>query len=308
MAPCQIHEQFPRPLDPGVPDRMSQRFSRYAEHACHDLGDRLQSVDRLCRPRRSPPPPPGRLYEGFLPDKRLLPDWQERPPRAPVERPLHEGPIPRDPLLHRPAELAQDRMPVQARPGPLGAVGAIAGPPVRLGPRHDLRPDGIQVDIPAHLQEIGIPVHQEGLVALFEHMAGPAVAPVEIARVAGLERLHQLGEVAAWRLYEEVYVIGQQTVAEQVHLFGGAVLLELVHVDAAVSVVAEHHLPVVPSADDVIDRPRILDAERSRHAIGISQSIHLFKPDPLPRPLGVKHRFPRVTLCRHPSSSESSAF
>jgi hypothetical protein len=30
-------------------------------------------------------------------------------------------------------------------------------------------------------QEIGIPVHQEGLVAFLEHMAGPPVVPVEIA-------------------------------------------------------------------------------------------------------------------------------
>ncbi len=75
-------------------------------------------------------------------------------------------------------------------------------------------------------------------------------------------------------------MIGQQTGAEQVHLFRGAVLLELIHVDAAVVVVAEHRLPVVPPDDDVMDRARIFDAEGSRHAKVISQSIHLFKPDP----------------------------
>ena len=96
-------------------------------------------------------------------------------------------------------------------------------------------------------------------------MTAAPVALVEVLGVAGLKRLHQLGEVALRRGQEQMDVIGEQTVTAKIDRFLFAIPQKLVEIVLAVGVVFEDRLAVVPARDHVINRPWIFNPHRPRH-------------------------------------------
>jgi hypothetical protein len=84
-----------------------------------------------------------------------------------------------------------------------------------------------------------------------------------------------------------VDVVAEKTVGEKVDFFLLTVKRQLFQVSLSVAVVAKDALPVVASADDMVDGSGVLDPdwaghpEQLLHFPPICNSIHLYKPDPL---------------------------
>ena len=70
----------------------------------------------------------------------------------------------------------------------------------------------IQVNIPAGLQEIIIRPHQTGLISPLEHMPAVAVMTVIVHRIFPRKMHHKLPNFDFSRLYQQVKMIGHQTV------------------------------------------------------------------------------------------------
>ncbi len=69
---------------------------------------------------------------------------------------------------------------------------------------------GIEVDVPYQLQQVGLLFHQDGLVPILEEMAGPLVAPIEAPGVPGEETSHGRRQRPRPRPDQEVKMIGKQ--------------------------------------------------------------------------------------------------
>lgn len=122
------------------------------------------------------------------------------------------------------------------------------------------------MNIAADLKQIVVFIHQHGLVALLKDMARAPVTFIEIDRVAGLERLHQLGEISFGCLQKKMDMIGQKTVTEKLDSLLLAVNREPFQVSLSVLIVPKNSLAVVASANNVIDGSRIFHPSGAGHA------------------------------------------
>lgn len=121
------------------------------------------------------------------------------------------------------------------------------------------------MDVAGDLEEIGVFVHQERFVALFENMPASAVPFIEVDGVAGLKGLHHLGEIALRRLQKQMHVVGQKAVGEKMDFFPVAVKGKLFQIPLAVAIVTKHRCTVVAARNHVIKGSRIFDAQRPCH-------------------------------------------
>jgi hypothetical protein len=97
-------------------------------------------------------------------------------------------------------------------------------------------------------------------------MPASLVPFVEIDGVAGLKRLHHLGEIPLGGLQEKMHVVGKKTVSEKIDSFLLAIKGELLQIPFSVVIVAEDYCAVVASQDDVIAGAGIFDPNGSCHA------------------------------------------
>ena len=71
----------------------------------------------------------------------------------------------------------------------------MAGPrvPIQLvnGP-HDLRSNGIEMNVPDQFQKIGVFLTEDGFVAVLVEIAGAMMAVIEVNSIAGEEASHQV--------------------------------------------------------------------------------------------------------------------
>ena len=64
--------------------------------------------------------------------------------------------------------------------------------------------NGIQVEIAAYLQQIGISINEQGLIAPLEQVAGSLVAAVKVNGAGRVEALHEFLEVGRGGHYHQV--------------------------------------------------------------------------------------------------------
>ena len=86
---------------------------------------------------------------------------------------------------------------------PLLEIGRVTAPWVPLGLRAQLRLHGIEMDVPASGQEVGIFLDEAAMEATLEEMPHPSVPLVEILRVPRAHTLHHLGDRRARRCLNE---------------------------------------------------------------------------------------------------------
>ena len=88
---------------------------------------------------------------------------------------------------------------------------ATPGIPVHVGQiRDEPRPHRIEVDVAHQLAEVGVLLHDDGLVAVLEEVAHPPVAAVVRLGVPRQEPAHELGEPRRAAPQEQVGVVGEE--------------------------------------------------------------------------------------------------
>jgi hypothetical protein len=73
------------------------------------------------------------------------------------------------------------------------------------------------MEITAYLQEIGISINEQGLVATLEQVAGSVMAAVKVNGIGGIEPLHEFLEVGRGSHQNQVKMILHQDIA--MHLY-----------------------------------------------------------------------------------------
>lgn len=177
-----------------------------------------------------------------------------------------EAPVGRPRLLVVGAELREE--PIGREPGRgLGKAGGggVGAPGPIAGVAHHPGTDGVEHDVAAELEEVGVALDEDRLEAALEDMARAAMAAVEGLAVDAVEVAHAARERRARGLDQQVVVVGHQAegVAEP------APPLDRLRQDAQeglpVVVVAVDGGTGVAAAGDVVDGARELEAERAGH-------------------------------------------
>jgi hypothetical protein len=130
------------------------------------------------------------------------------------------------------------------------------------------RAEGVQVDVADQLEEIGLFLDDDGLVAILKEMPGAAMPPVECARISGKEASHAAGERAPARPEEEVRVVREESPGvnpQGAHTDEGREAREEI---LPIPIVSEDDLAVKSADDDVVERSGCVETRSARHGEG----------------------------------------
>ena len=155
------------------------------------------------------------------------------------------------------------------RLGPTGAdQRGVAGPRPGRQRRHARDRSGLErvpVHVPDQRQEIAVVVDPAHAVAGLEHVAGTAIAIVEVAAERGPDALHHARERLRSGPHDEMQVVRLHGPCEA----AGALLRQYpgegVEAGAAVAIVQEEIAPIDASDEHVMNRSRGVDARSARH-------------------------------------------
>jgi hypothetical protein len=120
-------------------------------------------------------------------------------------------------------------------------------------------------DVVERLQELLLGLDLLRPEALTEHVMLPAVALIERARVLAVQVAHAVGEVRERRLDDEVVVVAEQAAGMQTPAVTPADAFQDLEEDAAVAIVPENRLVVVPFRADVVEGAGSEVAVRTSH-------------------------------------------
>ena len=91
------------------------------------------------------------------------------------------------------------------------------------------------------------------------------MAAVEIRGVGDIEMAHEFGKIAKGRLCQKMIMIGHQDKAVDDHMINIDRLRQYLQEPLPVDIIPENSLPLIAPVGDVINSPRILDSQWSRH-------------------------------------------
>jgi hypothetical protein len=142
----------------------------------------------------------------------------------------------------------------------------IAAPTVSLGPVDHLRPNRVQVNIPAQLAEITFFFDQLSLKSPLKQMSHPPVSAIEIARVATVEVLHSGRQIGPWSSDKQVVMIGHQHKGVKMPLIGFHRPTQPVEPSHAILVVAHDVSPLDSARHHMTERPFVFNTQWPDHA------------------------------------------
>ena len=122
--------------------------------------------------------------------------------------------------------------------------------------RHELGPEGIEVEVADQVPEVGVCLDDEGLVAVLEEMAVPAMAPVVRLGVAGEEPAHELGEPLGATPEQQVRVVGQEGPGIDRGPGRRGDRAQAGHESLPILPIGHDLPPLDPAEDDVVQGPR----------------------------------------------------
>jgi hypothetical protein len=165
-----------------------------------------------------------------------------------------------------PGELAED--PVGLHPRRRGLLSdhrPIAAPRPVARLRDHRGAHGIEHHIARQLQQIGIPLHQDGLEPTLEEMTHQPMAAIARLGVDAVELTHPLGEVRIGRLDDEVIVVGHLAPGVAAPVETAAHLAQHDEPVRAVLIVAIDRLAPITARGHMVQPASELDAEGSGH-------------------------------------------
>lgn len=166
---------------------------------------------------------------------------------------------------------ADNLAPVQA-PGPLvSKVPAQAAPakPCQMLYRHDARSHGIEVDVIGHPAQCRCILDQQRLIPALEQVPPLRPEPIEPCGVGALQPMHPGNQVASRRLHCQMEVIAHHDMRVQPPLVRLAGLHQRLLKGPRRPRALEDVPPIVPTVDHVVDCPRKLDTQLSRHGFAL---------------------------------------
>ncbi len=103
------------------------------------------------------------------------------------------------------------------------------------------------------------------------------MATVEVSRVTAVYPVHHLEQVALRCLQYDVIVIVHEHIAVYEYSISLTVLAKYVEESHPVGVIKNYLLSLVPPACDVIQRPGILNSQRSAHGVVLCRRLQLYQ-------------------------------
>jgi hypothetical protein len=104
-------------------------------------------------------------------------------------------------------EVTQGEMGRHPKFARLSEIGMVAAPRVHLRVTNEFGPHWVRVQVPDQLQEVALPVAQDGPISSLEQVADVSVPTIEVHRVALMEALHELGKRDRTSFQEQMDVI-----------------------------------------------------------------------------------------------------
>ena len=146
-------------------------------------------------------------------------------------------------------------------PGP-----GIVAQPAEI--RDHLCPKGIQVNVADQLQEVGLCLHYDGLVAVLEQVAHPLMAAIERPGVSGEEGAHAARERPTPRPDQEMGVVGQEGPGGDGERSGVNQRGDPGHERVAIDVIPENGCPLDPPHHDMVQGVRGVQTGLAWHLEG----------------------------------------
>jgi hypothetical protein len=170
--------------------------------------------------------------------------------------------------LDRSRKVCQDEVGVVPRCGGLAHQCGVARPGVSVQGFeivHQMRSDGVQVDVANQLQEVGFLFDHDGLEAVLEEVAGAVVTSVEADRIAGEESAHQGGKRRGSGASEEVEVVRDKAPGIEGGLCFDHQVGEPGEEIEAIGVGAKDLPALDATSDDVMEGVGCVEAGAARH-------------------------------------------
>jgi hypothetical protein len=145
-------------------------------------------------------------------------------------------------------------------------VSTVAGPAVEGRIGHHAGTDRIEFDVALAQQQVGLGLHQRGLVATVPQGAGAPIGVVDILYVPAADRDQYLRHThGLLRREQQVNMIGHQHVGMQLAPLTRQRLTQPAEVGGSVLVFEKARRPVVAALDNVQRQAVDVDARATRH-------------------------------------------
>jgi hypothetical protein len=132
----------------------------------------------------------------------------------------------------------------------------VAAPPIGLRLPDQTVAKRIQVNIADHLGQIGIPIHDDGLVSSPKERTVAPMKPIEPLRVKPVEVPHHAGEIRLRGAQTDMVVIAHQAIGEYLYSPTIMKLTERIEKSFVVSVFEKNLLPGAATVHHVVDSSR----------------------------------------------------
>jgi hypothetical protein len=133
-------------------------------------------------------------------------------------------------------------------------------------------PNRIEDNMPTDLEQMGILLHENRLIAALKYVPGSSVSAVEFLGVYAIQLTHSFGKVSVRSLNEKVVVI----VHEAVRVTNPIIALHKIPEDGEkclpVNIIEEDRSPPISSCCQMIKRSRKLDSQWSGHGLSLART------------------------------------
>src|SRR5438477_12794270 len=125
----------------------------------------------------------------------------------------------------------------------------------------------VEMHIVAYLPQISAfpPVHQKPLVTAAKKMAAKAMASIELLSVGTQKALHACAQIRTGRLYHQMKMIAHQTISMNLPSGSSADPRQKLKEKLSIAIILKNDFASVAPTQDMINRPRILNAQWPGH-------------------------------------------
>jgi len=126
------------------------------------------------------------------------------------------------------------------------------------------------MDIPAEGQKIAILLHKDRPVSPLQEMPHPHMPSIEKVRVSPIYPMHDLQEIPLGGFQDEMIMVVHQDIGMNQDTIAIMVILHEAKELYPVLCIKKDFSPLIPTAGNMIQSPRIFNPKRSSHSLYIS--------------------------------------
>src|SRR3989454_7681449 len=167
------------------------------------------------------------------------------------------------------AEECQDPVTGEPRGRLVLVVEAMAAPVVGEGISGQASFDRVEVNVAHDLEEVGVRIDEQALIATAKQGTVPPVGAVEPLSIQSVEVAHDAGQIAQRGLEEQVVMGGHAAVGKDLDLPSAVNVLEKVEEAVVIGVPKEDRPALQAAVHDMVVGAGKLDAQRSSHSASL---------------------------------------